>query len=260
MRSRTDTLPGPLDDSAFLDLMTRALSRLPGIEAVMLGGSRAYGAGRPDSDWDFSIYYRGVFDVATVRALGWPGQVSEIGGWGGGVFNGGAWLEVADRRVDIHYRDLDDVERRLAEAGRGEFAIEMLSNYLAGVPTYVVLAELALGRTLHGELPRPGYPEALRRAAFRAWIDRADMTLAYAGKAYAARGHAAMTLGSAARALLEAGHGILARDGIWITNEKALLARAGLEADAFFAASGSGPEHLVPFLDRVGDLIHSAAR
>lgn len=32
--------------------------------------------------------------------LGWPGEVSEIGGWGGGVFNGGAWLEIEGHGVD----------------------------------------------------------------------------------------------------------------------------------------------------------------
>jgi predicted nucleotidyltransferase len=248
-----EPVPGRLDDPAFLASMTRALSGLPGVRAVMLGGSRAYGQPDPDSDWDFSIYYRGHFDVGQVRALGWPGQVSAIGGWGGGVFNGGAWLTVEGRRVDIHYRDLEDVERRIGEAERGEFAVEPLLNYLAGLPTYVVVAELALGRVLGGDLPRPDYPEALRRSAARIWRERAAMTLAYARKAYAGRGQLAMTLGAAARALLEAGHGRLAAGGIWITNEKTLLARAGWErADALFAAAGTGPG---AFFDRIEEWI-----
>ena len=223
----------------------------------MLGGSRASGRDRPDSDWDFSLYYRSHFDVGLIRALGWPGQVSGIGGWGGGVFNGGAWLTIEGRRVDLHYRDLADVERRIREAERGEFAIEPLLNYLAGIPTYVVVAELALGRLLSGDVPRPEYPEALKGSAARIWQERASMTLTYARKGYAERGQAAMTLGAAARALLEAGHARLARDGIWITNEKTLLARAGWEgADALFAAVGPGRENLVGLLDRVEELIH----
>ena len=248
------------DDDAFLASTAQALARLPGILAVMLGGSRAAGRALPGSDWDFSIYYRGRFDVGHVRALGWPGQVSALGGWGGGVFNGGAWLHVDGRRVDIHYRDLDDIERRIREAERGEFAIEPLLNYLAGIPTYVVIAELALGRVLSGDLPRPDYPEALKGSAFRIWRDRAAMTLAYGRKAYAERGQAALAAASAARALLEAGHARLARAGVWITNEKSLFALAGWDgADALFASAGGAPDGLLALFDGVEDLIRADA-
>src|SRR5689334_5527503 len=126
------------DDEAFLAHVTQRLAMLPHVQAVALGGSRATGTHGPDSDWDFAIYYRGPFSPQDVRALGWPGEVSELGGWGGGVFNGGAWLEADDRRVDVHYRDLDDVEHQLAEAREGRFQIERLLFHLAGIPTYIV--------------------------------------------------------------------------------------------------------------------------
>jgi hypothetical protein len=71
------------------------LQRLPNVRAVTLGGSRAQRTHRPDSDWDMAVYYRGDFDPDDLRALGYPGEVSELGAWGGGVFNGGAWLTVA---------------------------------------------------------------------------------------------------------------------------------------------------------------------
>jgi hypothetical protein len=29
---------------------------------------------RPDSDWDFAVYYRGTFSPDSLRALGWPGN------------------------------------------------------------------------------------------------------------------------------------------------------------------------------------------
>src|SRR5215468_205967 len=130
-----------MSDDAFADQVARRLAALPHVDAVALGGSRAAGTHRPDSDWDFAIYYRGPFDPADLRALGWLGEVSEIGGWGGGVFNGGAWLQVDGRRVDVHYRDLADVEHHLAEANVGRFRIENLLFYLAGVPTYILVAE-----------------------------------------------------------------------------------------------------------------------
>jgi hypothetical protein len=200
--------PGPwpalilrtVGDEEFADYIADNLAGLPGVLAVSLGGSRASGANRPDSDWDFAVYYRGRFDPGDLGALGWPGEVFPVGGWGGGVFNGGAWLRVGDRPVDVHYRDLDDVEHQVAEAREGRFGIERLMFHLAGIPTYIVAAELALHRVLRGRLPRPEYPDKLRVAASQRWRADARLTLGYARSGHAARGHVADTAGFIATA------------------------------------------------------------
>jgi predicted nucleotidyltransferase len=247
-------------DTELADHVAGRLAALPGVAAVALGGSRAQGTHRPDSDWDFAIYYRGHFDPAELRAVGWPGEVSEVGGWGGGVFNGGGWLRVDGRPVDVHYRDLDDVEHHLAEARAGRFRIENLLFYLAGVPTYVVVAELAGNRVLAGDLPRPEYPPALRERAPGAWWDRARFTLSYAHKAYAARGYAVECAGAVARACCETGHAILAARAEWVTNEKRLLDRAGLrDLDALVPTMSPAPAALAAAVDRVGDALAAAA-
>src|ERR1700754_3622024 len=119
----TSKLASMRDDEGFLVYVTERLATLPRVQAVALGGSRATGTHGSDSDWDFAVYYRGSFEPAHLRDLGWPGEGSEIGDWGGGVFNGGAWLTVDGRRVDVHYRDLDDVDHHLAEAREGRFQI-----------------------------------------------------------------------------------------------------------------------------------------
>src|ERR1700742_1123507 len=135
-----------MEDGAFLDLVAGELAALPGVEAVTLGGSRAEGTHRPDSDWDFSIYYRGRFDPQALRDIGWTGEVFEVGGWSKGVFNGGAWLEIDGRKSDVHYRDLDVIDREIAESREGRFSIEPLMFHLAGIPSYLVLAELSVKR------------------------------------------------------------------------------------------------------------------
>ncbi|MFC4494467.1 nucleotidyltransferase domain-containing protein [Streptomyces ovatisporus] len=247
-------------DEEFLAHVTRRLAALPHAEAVALGGSRATGTHAPDSDWDFAVYYRGAFSPEHVRALGWPGEVSEIGGWGGGVFNGGAWLEVRGRRVDVHYRDLDEVRHVLAEAEEGRFHVERLLFHLAGVPSYILLAELAVNRVLHGDLPRPGYPAALRRTAPRHWWGDARHTLAHARAAYAARGRLTETAGAAATAACQGAHAVLAARGEWVTNEKTLLARADLrEVDALLSGLTPDPQKLTSAVDAVAALLESAA-
>lgn len=249
------------DDDAFCAEAADRLAVLPGVLAVSLGGSRAWGTARPGSDWDFAVYYRDGFDPASLQALGWPGEIFPIGGWGGGVFNGGAWLRAGSRRVDVHYRDLGDVERQLAEAQAGRFGIERLLFHLAGIPTYIVVAELALNQVLRGTLPRPSYPPALREAAPRRWLADARATLDYARTAHAERGHLADTAGAIAMAACQGSHAVLAGRGQWVTNEKTLIDRAGLRGiDVILAALTPEPADLAVAVERAQTLINESSQ
>ncbi|MDT0449721.1 nucleotidyltransferase family protein [Streptomyces hesseae] len=252
-----------MTDDTFLDHAADRLAALPSVRAVTLGGSRAQGTETPDSDWDLALYYRGAFDPddlrALARALGWDGEVSGVGDWGGGVFNGGAWLAIDGRRVDVHYRDLDVVEHELAESRHGRFHWEPLMFHLAGIPSYLVVAELALNRVLRGALPRPEYPEALREAAPRVWRGRAAMTLQYARAAYVPRGQVTEAAGAVSTAAMETAHAVLAARGEWVTNEKRLLQRAGLRGvDAIVAGLRPDPGALASALAEAETLFEKA--
>lgn len=251
---------GSDQDAAFLDRVADRLAALPGVLAVTLGGSRAQGTHTPDSDWDFAVYYRGpAFDPADLRGIGWEGEVHGIGDWGGGVFNGGAWLTVEGRRVDVHYRDLDVVEHELAEAEQGRFRWEPLMFHLAGIPSYLVLAELAVNDVLRGELPRPAYPEALRRTAPRVWLERARTTLGYARANHAPCARLTEDAGAVATAAAQAGQGVLAARGEWVTNEKRLLERAGLRGvDGVLSSLEADPDALAAAITETERLIDAA--
>ncbi|GAA2288723.1 nucleotidyltransferase domain-containing protein [Streptomyces kunmingensis] len=254
-------MPEPTDD-AFLDHLADRLAALPGVRAVSLGGSRAQGTHSDASDWDTAVYYRGsegVFEPRHLREVGWEGEVSAIGEWGGGVFNGGAWLDVDGRRVDVHYRDLDVVEHEVAQAAAGRFHWEPLMFHLAGIPSYLVVAELAVNRVLRGETPHVGeYPAALRKAAPEAWWGRAAMTLHYARAGNVPLGGRTEVVGAVAVAALQAGHAVLAARGEWVTNEKRLLTRAGLrEIDALLA---DGSLNLGELVDGARELLADAVR
>ncbi|MDH6583923.1 putative nucleotidyltransferase [Streptomyces sp. SAI-133] len=245
-----------LSDADFLDTTADRLAALPAVRAVALGGSRAQGTERPDSDWDLAVYYRGAFDPADLRAVGWPGEVSEIGGWGGGVFNGGAWLTIDGRRVDVHYRDLDVVEREAAEAAKGRFRVEPLLFHLAGIPTYLLVAELAVNRVLRGTLPRPAaYPARLRASAATRWRDTAHLTLAYTEAHHAPAGRLTETAGALATAAVQMGHSVLAARGEWVTNEKRLLEQAGLrDADRVVQSLAASPDSAVRAVEEMREL------
>lgn len=232
-------------DAEFLDTVADALASLPTVQAVTLGGSRAQGTHREDSDWDLAIYYRGDFRPQDLRDRGWAGEVSEIGGWGGGVFNGGGWLRIDGRAVDVHYRDLDVIEHELTEAQAGRFRIEPLMFHLAGIPSYLVVGELAINRILRGSLPSPDYPAALRETAPDVWRGRAESNLGYAEHNHARSGRLAQCAGLMSVAASQFAHAVLAARGEWVTNEKTLLERAGLrEVDAVVASMSAEPSSL----------------
>ncbi|NEW29215.1 nucleotidyltransferase domain-containing protein [Nocardia cyriacigeorgica] len=248
-----------MTDEQFLAHLTDRLAALPGVEAVTLGGSRAEGTHTPDSDWDLAVYYRHGFDPADLRAIGWPGEVFDLGAWGGGVFNGGAWLTVDGRRVDIHYRDLATVDRELTEAEAGRFHWEPLMFHLAGIPSYLLVAELAINSVLHGALPRPDYPRALRESAPPVWRERAALTLTYADNAYAARGHRTEVAGALATAAVQTAHAVLAARGTWVVNEKRMLNRAGLRGvDDIVGQLASQPQRLRDAIGQARELFDRA--
>jgi hypothetical protein len=224
--------------------LAERLIQIPGAVAVTLGGSRAGGVVHPDSDWDFGLYYRHAIRADDVRALGFQGTVVEPGSWGR-LANGGAWLTVEDQRVDLLYRDLDVVQHWIDEAEAGRYEVDQVEGYLAGMATYVLAGELALAELLAGELPRPGFPDALRRAAPRRWLRSASFSLAIADTA-AARHDVVSCAGLLAKAAIEAAQAVLAERGKWALTEKAIVRRAGLGArvEAILAAPGDRPFEL----------------
>lgn len=230
------------------------LAQIPGVVAVTLGGSRGTGDARPDSDWDFGLYYRNRIDPADVRALGWPGEVSEPGGWGP-VVNGGAWLVVEGQRVDLCYRDVDEVLETVTEAEAGRFRIEALATYVAGIPTYVLAGELSLCKVLSGTLPRPAFPQALATSAPPRWRQLASMALRTA-TAHAWRGDVTATAANLGEAVIEEAQARLAEQRQWALNEKSIVGRAGLEtANDVLANLGSAPDQLTAAVDAVSEII-----
>jgi hypothetical protein len=206
--------------------LTTQLAAIPGVVAVTLGGSRATNTAVEGSDWDFGLYYWDRLDPADIVALGWPGRVFAPGEWGR-IVNGGAWLTIDGAKVDLIYRDLDEVLHWTSAAEDGQFEIHREVGYVAGIATYVLAGELALGRVLAGDLPRPGFPRKLRETAPTAWFRLAAGALHFAG-VHAERQDRVACLANLCQAVLAAAQGRLAATGEWVLNEKRLVERAGL--------------------------------
>jgi hypothetical protein len=235
-------LPGPI--AALVDV----LSGMRGVVAVVLGGSRALGTASSSSDWDLGVYYRGDLDTTAVSGFG---TVHPAGSWGR-VMNGGAWLTVEGRKVDVLLRDLDAVEHWSARAREGAFEIDGLLGYVAGVPTYSLLAERAVAVVLHGELEQDdAYPLKLAEAAPSRWRFCSEFSFEYA-RMHAERGDVVGAVGQAAKAVMETAHARMCAQHRWVLNEKRLVAAAGFaHVQARFAAVPRTSEELLTWVAEI---------
>ncbi|WP_327713321.1 nucleotidyltransferase domain-containing protein [Streptomyces sp. NBC_00464] len=234
--------------------MAQRLTAVPGVRAVALGGSRARGTHRPDSDWDLGLYYRGTPDIAALTTLasefqGSPVEVAGPGDWGPWV-NGGAWLRVDGVPVDWILRDLDRVEAVWSDCRRGRFEVGVQPGHPLGFWSPAYPGEVALGRVLadaHGELTAlqqetSEYPEPLRTAlADAAW--EADFSVGAARKSAPTgdRLHVSLCLSRAFGILTQSLH---AHHRTWCLNEKGAL-----------AAAAALPETPPEFAERVGEAL-----
>lgn len=234
--------------------MASRLAALPGIRAVALGGSRARGTHRPDSDWDLGVYYRGAPDLAALTALasevqGSPAEVAGPGGWGPWV-DGGAWLRVDGAPVDWILRDLDRVEAVWSDCLEGRFEVGVQPGHPLGFWSPAYPGEVALGHVLadpRNELTAlqqetRTYPEPLRTALVEAaW--EAEFSVAAARKSAPAGDplHVALCLSRAFGILTQSLH---AHHRTWCLNEKGAL-----------AAAGALPDTPADFTERVGEAL-----
>jgi predicted nucleotidyltransferase len=219
------------------------LASIDGVEAVALGGSRAQGREREGSDWDFALYYRGDLDVDGIRRLGFPGTVVEPGEWAYPM-NGGAWLTIEGEKVDLLYRDLDHVERWTDRARQGEWDLFRVPGYLAGMASYVLVGEAALGKVVAGELDRPEFPAPLRDRGPDRWRWETAFALDRAAE-HAVREDPGACLGVCALAIVATAQGRMLERTEWVLNEKGLVGRAGLAEEASLLRSRTSLPGLV---------------
>ena len=231
--------------------LVESLIGIPGAVAVArAGGEDPTRPAAPGGEPAYLLYYRGTLDAARLRNLGYEGDVAEPGVWGR-LMSGGASLTVEGRRADVIYRDLDAVEHWVAEASEARFEVDAVDGWLAGMPTYVLVGELASCEALAGELPRPEFPAALREAATRRWRDTAARALEIA-ESLASRGDVAGCVGLLAKAAIAAGQARLAERGEWVLGEGGILRRVGLgRSETILAATGDRPLDLERAVSRM---------
>ncbi|MBN1373035.1 MAG: nucleotidyltransferase domain-containing protein [Anaerolineaceae bacterium] len=163
----------------FLQQIIESLKTVPGVSALVLGGSRAHGTQTSTSDYDLGIYYHPdrpldlpALDrvAAALDERGTTGIVTPIGEWGPWI-NGGGWLKISGQAVDFLYRDLGKVSRMIDDCLEGKIEAVYQAGHPFGFVSSIYLAEAAVCRVLwdgEGLLSAlkariTPYPEGLKR-------------------------------------------------------------------------------------------------
>jgi predicted nucleotidyltransferase len=249
------------EQQAAVDRAVILLRDVGGVRAIALGGSHATGRARPDSDIDLAIYYAEVhsLDIAGVRrvanelsAVG-PVDVTDLYGWGQWV-NGGGWLTTSAGRMDFIYRNIDQVERTIADALRGVVHHDYAQQPPTGFYSVTYLAETHVCVPLHdpdcsiANLKHrvATYPPAMKETIVRDNLGSAEFTLLCLSK-YVSRGDSYSSIACFTRVLANLTQVVYALNDRYFINDKAI----GKDVEAFQIC----PRH---FLARANDLLRSA--
>jgi predicted nucleotidyltransferase len=224
-----------------LERLTPALAAVPGVAAIVLGGSRARGTARPHSDTDIGLYYRRGEEPAAARLrealrslVDDPvaAVVTEVGEWGPWIV-GGAWLSIGGKKVDLLYRCLEAVEEVIRACRGGDVRMDYQPGHPHGFCSAIWMGEVALCRPLHDpdgalaalKVMTEPYPDPLREALLRRFLWEVLFSIEN-GEIAAARGDQTHVAGCAYRALCCVGQALFALNRRYLINEKGALDEA----------------------------------
>lgn len=186
------------DIEEILKRVVDRVSKVDGVQAIVLGGSRARGTADERSDIDLGIYYDGKHPFS-IPALGAAAKelddrhsdslLTSFGDWGPGV-NGGGWLQVRGHHVDFLYREIGAVREAIEDciAGRPR-SIYQLGHPL-GFHIQIHAGEVHVCRPLfdpagvivHLKSKVREYPEKFRTAAVAKHLFDAEFEIAITAK------------------------------------------------------------------------------
>ncbi|HEY0605437.1 MAG TPA: nucleotidyltransferase domain-containing protein [Herpetosiphonaceae bacterium] len=230
-----------MNTSQLIQTIVERVQPIAGVQAIVLGGSRAHGTHTPTSDIDLGIYYHpaAALDLAALAQVATAIDdehraelVTGIGGWGPWI-NGGGWLHVQSIPVDFLYRDLDKVARIISDCHQGQFEIAYQPGHPYGFVSSIYMAEIALCQPLWDpfdtiaalKAQTQPYPNALKHAIVKQCSWEAEFSLQVAQKSVS-RGDVAYAAGCCFRCVACLAQTLFALNEHYWMNEKGAVALA----------------------------------
>jgi hypothetical protein len=230
-----NNLPEP--KRALLQGLTEQLRGVDGMAAIVLGGSYASGTQHEGSDLDIGLYYAQdrPYSIAAIRPIAdgvsveGPATVTDFYGWGRWV-NGGAWIHTEQGKVDFLYRNLDQIQRTIAEAQQGISEHDYDQQPAYGFYSVIYLAETQICIPLYdpagliAQLKQQVavYPPMLKQRVVADSLWSAEFTLLHA-RAFAAQGDIYNTAGCLTRVASNVTQALFALNEKYFIRDKQVL-------------------------------------
>lgn len=228
-------------NDAMLTRIVPRFAEVPGVVAVVLGGSRARGTAKATSDYDIGLYYAADEPLDTERLLEVARRlvdnpnaavVTPVGAWGPRIVGGG-WLTIGGWKVDLLYRGIEPVRAVISECCAGRISMDYQPGHPHGFCSAIWMGEVALCQPLHDpqgaiaqlKTSTSPYPDKLREALLRRFMWEVLFSIEN-GEIAVARGEQTHIAGCVYRALCCIGQVLFALDRRYLINEKGALAEA----------------------------------
>ncbi|MDJ1498719.1 nucleotidyltransferase domain-containing protein [Cytophagaceae bacterium DM2B3-1] len=138
----------PKEKQEILDTIVKDLKGITNVQAIVLGGSYATGTATETSDLDIGIYYyeKAPFDIREIQAIAKKyakdssPTVTGFYEWGPWV-NGGAWVKTAYGKVDLLYKNIEQITTTIDNAQEGLWENHFEQQPPYGFSSIIFLAE-----------------------------------------------------------------------------------------------------------------------
>lgn len=230
-----------------LTQIIHAFIGVTGIDAIVLGGSRATGTADKASDIDIGIYYdEASFDLALFKQKAIllddehrKDAIADPGDWGPWI-NGGGWLKIEGIAVDILFRNTRKVIAVINDCINGKISIDYQCGHPFGFVNSIYMGEVACCRILssnNGLISEQKkrlieFPESYRKATIEKFLWECEFSQQCGRKAVGKRDilYAAGSLFRCAISLLQV---LYAINGMYMLNEKGSLQRLLMQKAAY---------------------------
>jgi hypothetical protein len=140
---------------SILTSVVDAFKNVKGVEAIVLGGSRATNTENEFSDIDIGIYYNDKFELTTFKQIAAAVDddhredcITNLGDWGPWI-NGGGWLTIDNIKVDILFRDTKKATQCIEDCKKGIITIDYQCGHPFGFINSIYLGEIFYCKILH---------------------------------------------------------------------------------------------------------------
>ena len=223
---------------SILESVVDRFKTVKGIDAIVLGGSRATKTENEFSDIDIGIYYNKKFDIdkfkenaSVLDDMKREDCITNLGEWGPWI-DGGGWLTVDNISVDILFRSTKKVSKCIEDCKKGIITIDYQCGHPFGFINSIYMGELFYCKILHSssdEIQKlknsiKVFPSTYKESAINKFLWECEFSL-MCGKKAIKKDDIITVSGSIYRSAMCLIYALYAANEIYCINEKGSLDR-----------------------------------